>query len=58
VAQVHGGLTASPAGHLAIVPPGGIKWLKENIASLHVTLTPDELARLDPLGGQVTGARY
>jgi aryl-alcohol dehydrogenase-like predicted oxidoreductase len=35
-----------------------VKWLRENIAALDVTLTPDELALLDPLAGQVAGARY
>jgi aryl-alcohol dehydrogenase-like predicted oxidoreductase len=35
-----------------------VKWLEQNIAAVDVALTPDELARLDPLGGQVTGARY
>jgi aryl-alcohol dehydrogenase-like predicted oxidoreductase len=35
-----------------------IKWLEQNVAALYVTLTPDELAILDPLGSQVAGARY
>jgi aryl-alcohol dehydrogenase-like predicted oxidoreductase len=35
-----------------------IKWLEQNIAALDVTLTADELAVLDPLATQVTGARY
>jgi aryl-alcohol dehydrogenase-like predicted oxidoreductase len=35
-----------------------IKWLEQNVAATDVTLTPDELAILDPLGRQVTGARY
>ena len=35
-----------------------IKWLEQNVAALDVTLTPDELALLDPLASQVTGARY
>jgi aryl-alcohol dehydrogenase-like predicted oxidoreductase len=35
-----------------------IKWLEQNIAAMDVTLTPGELAILDPLGRQVTGARY
>jgi aryl-alcohol dehydrogenase-like predicted oxidoreductase len=35
-----------------------IKWLEQNIAALDVTLTADELAILDPLASQVTGARY
>ena len=29
-----------------------------NAAALDITLTPGELARLDPLTAQVTGARY
>jgi len=35
-----------------------VKWLEQNIAALDVTLTEDELALLEPLGRQVTGARY
>ena len=35
-----------------------VKWLEQNVAALDVTLTADELAILDPLAGQVTGARY
>jgi aryl-alcohol dehydrogenase-like predicted oxidoreductase len=35
-----------------------IKWLEQNVAALDVTLTPDELAALDPLATQVAGARY
>jgi aryl-alcohol dehydrogenase-like predicted oxidoreductase len=35
-----------------------IKWLEQNVAALDVTLTDDELALLDPLAAQVTGARY
>jgi aryl-alcohol dehydrogenase-like predicted oxidoreductase len=35
-----------------------IKWLEQNIAALGITLTPGELAQLDPLAAQVTGARY
>jgi hypothetical protein len=35
-----------------------VKWLEQNVAALDVTLTPDELAVLDPLAAQVTGARY
>jgi aryl-alcohol dehydrogenase-like predicted oxidoreductase len=35
-----------------------VRWLKQNIAALDVTLTTDELALLDPLGSQVSGARY
>ena len=35
-----------------------IKWLEQNVAALDITLTPGELARLDPLAAQVTGARY
>jgi aryl-alcohol dehydrogenase-like predicted oxidoreductase len=46
---------------IPVVPIPGtkrVKWLEQNIAALDVSLTPDELARLDPLGSQVTGARY
>jgi aryl-alcohol dehydrogenase-like predicted oxidoreductase len=46
---------------IPVVPIPGtkrVKWLKQNIAALDVTLTQDELARLDPLSRQVTGARY
>jgi aryl-alcohol dehydrogenase-like predicted oxidoreductase len=35
-----------------------IKWLEQNVAAVGITLTPGELAILDPLAGQVTGARY
>jgi aryl-alcohol dehydrogenase-like predicted oxidoreductase len=35
-----------------------VKWLEQNVAALDITLTPDELAILDPLATQVTGARY
>jgi aryl-alcohol dehydrogenase-like predicted oxidoreductase len=35
-----------------------VKWLEQNVAALDVTLTEAELAVLDPLAGQVTGARY
>jgi aryl-alcohol dehydrogenase-like predicted oxidoreductase len=35
-----------------------VKWLEQNVAALDVTLTDDELAVLNPLGGQVAGARY
>ena len=35
-----------------------VKWLEQNVAALDITLTVDELAILDPLAGQVTGARY
>jgi aryl-alcohol dehydrogenase-like predicted oxidoreductase len=35
-----------------------IKWLEQNIAAMDLTLTPEELSVLDPLGTQVTGARY
>ena len=35
-----------------------IKWLEQNVAALDVTLTSAELAQLDPLASQVTGARY
>jgi aryl-alcohol dehydrogenase-like predicted oxidoreductase len=35
-----------------------VKWLEQNVAAVDITLTPDELAVLDPLGDQVVGARY
>jgi aryl-alcohol dehydrogenase-like predicted oxidoreductase len=35
-----------------------VKWLEQNVAALDVSLTPDELAVLDPLASQVAGARY
>ncbi len=35
-----------------------VRWLEQNVAALDITLTPDELAVLDPLGDQVVGARY
>src|ERR1700735_1878107 len=44
-----------------VVPIPGtkrVKWLEQNIAALDVSLTEDELALLDPLGGRVSGARY
>jgi aryl-alcohol dehydrogenase-like predicted oxidoreductase len=35
-----------------------IKWLEQNIAAMDVTLTPEELAVLAPLGAEVAGNRY
>ena len=35
-----------------------VKWLEQNVAALDVTLTAAELAALNPLASQVTGARY
>jgi aryl-alcohol dehydrogenase-like predicted oxidoreductase len=35
-----------------------VKWLEQNVAALDITLSDSELAVLDPLGGQVVGARY
>ena len=46
---------------IPVVPIPGtkrVKWLEQNIAALDISLTRDELARLDPLGSQVIGARY
>ncbi len=34
------------------------RWLEENVAALDIELTADDLAVLDPLGDQVSGARY
>ena len=44
-----------------VVPIPGTKrrrYLEQNIAALDVELSEDDLARLDPLGAQVAGARY
>jgi aryl-alcohol dehydrogenase-like predicted oxidoreductase len=44
-----------------IVPIPGtkrVKWLEQNVAALDITLSPADLDRLDPLAGQVVGARY
>jgi aryl-alcohol dehydrogenase-like predicted oxidoreductase len=44
-----------------VVPIPGtkrVKWLEQNVAALDVRITEDELAVLDPLADQVTGARY
>jgi aryl-alcohol dehydrogenase-like predicted oxidoreductase len=44
-----------------VVPIPGtkrVKWLEQNITALDVTLDASELAVLDPLCAQVTGARY
>ena len=44
-----------------VVPIPGtkrVKWLEQNVAALDITLTPEELAVLDPLGDKVVGARY
>ncbi len=44
-----------------VVPIPGtkrVKWLEQNVAALDVTLSPADLARLDPLADEVTGARY
>ena len=44
-----------------IVPIPGtkrVKWLEQNVAALEVTLTPEDLDRLNPLADQVVGARY
>jgi aryl-alcohol dehydrogenase-like predicted oxidoreductase len=35
-----------------------VKWLEQNVVALDVTLTPAELAILEPLGDKVAGARY
>ncbi|HEX9624347.1 MAG TPA: aldo/keto reductase [Streptosporangiaceae bacterium] len=44
-----------------VVPIPGtkrVKWLEQNVAAIGITLTPHELAVLDPLADQVVGARY
>lgn len=35
-----------------------VRWLEQNIAAMEVELTEAELARLDPLAGEVVGSRY
>jgi aryl-alcohol dehydrogenase-like predicted oxidoreductase len=55
--------TAAQGGRLGIpvVPIPGtkrVKWLEQNAAALDVRLTDSDLAALDPLAAQVTGARY
>jgi aryl-alcohol dehydrogenase-like predicted oxidoreductase len=44
-----------------VVPIPGtkrVRWLEQNAGALGVTLTAGDLAKLDPLGDQVAGARY
>ena len=58
LAWVHG---QSERLGIPVVPIPGtkrVKWLEQNVAALDLTLTPDDLAVLDPLGDQVVGARY
>jgi aryl-alcohol dehydrogenase-like predicted oxidoreductase len=46
---------------LPVVPIPGtkrVKWVEQNAAALDIELSPDELARLEPLAAQVVGARY
>ncbi len=55
--------TAAQAARLGIpvVPIPGtkrVKWIEENAAALDVQLTDSDLAALEPLAAQVTGARY
>jgi aryl-alcohol dehydrogenase-like predicted oxidoreductase len=55
--------TAAQSGRLGIpvVPIPGTKrlrWIEENAAALDVQLTDSDLAALEPLAAQVTGARY
>jgi aryl-alcohol dehydrogenase-like predicted oxidoreductase len=62
-AQVAIAWVYAQAGRLGVpvVPIPGtkrVKWLEQNAAAVDVTLTAGELAVLDPLGDQVTGARY
>jgi len=35
-----------------------VKWIEENAVALDVQLSADDLAALEPLAAQVTGARY
>jgi aryl-alcohol dehydrogenase-like predicted oxidoreductase len=46
---------------IPVVPIPGtkrVKWIEENAAALDVLLTESDLAALEPLAAQVTGARY
>ncbi len=46
---------------IPVVPIPGtkrVRWLEQNVGALHVELTAQDLAELDPLGAQVSGARY
>jgi aryl-alcohol dehydrogenase-like predicted oxidoreductase len=54
---------AAQGGRLGIpvVPIPGtkrVKWIEQNAAALDLELTADDLATLEPLAAQVTGARY
>lgn len=56
-----GASAAGPGAESSIVAIPGTRRaarLEENVAALDVTLSEDELARLEPLGDQVVGARY
>jgi aryl-alcohol dehydrogenase-like predicted oxidoreductase len=62
-AQVALAWVYAQAGRLGVplVPIPGTKritWLEQNVAALDIELTAGELALLDPLAGQVVGARY
>jgi aryl-alcohol dehydrogenase-like predicted oxidoreductase len=55
--------TAAQSGRLGIpvVPIPGtkrVKWIEENAVALDVQLSADDLAALEPLAAQVSGARY
>src|SRR5450631_1153269 len=46
---------------VSVAPISGtkrVKWLVQKVGAVDLTLTDSELAVLDPLGAQVTGARY
>jgi aryl-alcohol dehydrogenase-like predicted oxidoreductase len=58
LAWVHGAGGRLGVGLVPIPGTKRVKWLEQNVAALDITLTPDELAVLDPLGDQVIGARY
>jgi aryl-alcohol dehydrogenase-like predicted oxidoreductase len=62
-AQVAIAWVYAQAGRLGVpvVPIPGtkrVKWLEQNVAALDVTLTPEDLAVLNPLADQVAGGRY
>jgi aryl-alcohol dehydrogenase-like predicted oxidoreductase len=58
LAWVHGQGERLGIGLVPIPGTKRVKWLEQNVGSVGITLSPDELAVLDPLGDQVVGARY
>jgi aryl-alcohol dehydrogenase-like predicted oxidoreductase len=62
-AQVALAWVSQQSGRLGVpvVPIPGtkrVRWLEQNAAAVDITLTDEDMAVLDPLAGQVVGARY